>query len=44
MVVMPRQTIKRFLHFALCLDGVGRSIFPASRVCVLPSNSERVWS
>nr|DAS50350.1 MAG TPA: hypothetical protein [Caudoviricetes sp.] len=34
MVVMPRQTIKRFLHFALCLDGVGRSIFPVSRVCL----------
>nr|DAR45337.1 MAG TPA: hypothetical protein [Caudoviricetes sp.] len=33
MVVMPRQTIKRFLHFALCLAGVGRSIFPVSRVC-----------
>nr|DAW50404.1 MAG TPA: hypothetical protein [Caudoviricetes sp.] len=30
--------------FALRLDGVGRSIFPTSRVCVLPSNSERVWS
>nr|DAK44129.1 MAG TPA: hypothetical protein [Caudoviricetes sp.] len=33
MAVMPRQTIKRFLHFALCLAGVGRSIFPVSRVC-----------
>nr|DAS62885.1 MAG TPA: hypothetical protein [Caudoviricetes sp.] len=30
MAVMPRQTIKRFLHFALCLAGVGRSIFPVS--------------
>nr|DAK06847.1 MAG TPA: hypothetical protein [Caudoviricetes sp.] len=30
------------MHFALCLDGVGRSIFPVSRVC-LPSNSERGW-
>nr|DAK26356.1 MAG TPA: hypothetical protein [Caudoviricetes sp.] len=34
MAVMPRQTIKRFLHFALCLDGVGRSIFPVSQVCL----------
>nr|DAS09029.1 MAG TPA: hypothetical protein [Caudoviricetes sp.] len=27
MVVMQRQTIKRFSHFALCLAGVGRSFF-----------------
>lgn len=31
---MPRQTIKRFLHFALCLDGVGRSFFQMCRVCL----------